>query len=284
MDIKSLDIISFNTIYKAFANAFADYEMQQNEQQLYAMLKRRGFDPGLSFAAFEKDQIVAFTFNGTGYFNSLPTAYDTGTGTTKEYRGRRLATKIFEYSIPFLKQAGIEQYLLEVLQHNTNAVSLYQKLGFEVTREFNYFRCPNDKIKNDTRISHIPYSLTPINIHDYPSISSFWDFEPSWQNSLESITRSPEDFISIGVFSQEKLIGYAIFEPASGDITQIAVDKDYRRKGVASFLLNEMIKLNKYDSMKIINTDIGCESITGFLKSKNIEVTGKQFEMIVKFK
>ena len=83
------------------------------------------------------NKIVAFTLNGIGYFNRIPTAYDTGTGTLKNYRGKGLATKIFEYSIPYLKSANVKQYLLEVLQYNTKAVSVYRKLGFEVIREFN---------------------------------------------------------------------------------------------------------------------------------------------------
>jgi ribosomal protein S18 acetylase RimI-like enzyme len=77
-------------------------------------------------------------------------------------------------------------------------------------------------------------------------------------------------------------VGYCIFEPASGDIPQIAIDKEYRRKGIAALLLREMIKLNKSDTVRIVNTDILYDSITDFLKAKNITVTGKQFEMIKK--
>ncbi len=139
MEIKSLSKINFDTIFQAFSQAFADYEIQLDKEQLQIMLKRRGFDPDISFAAFDRNEIAAFTLNGTGYFNGILTAYDTGTGTLKNYRGKGLATKIFEYSIPYLRERNIEQYLLEVLQHNTKAISVYKNIGFEVTREFNYF-------------------------------------------------------------------------------------------------------------------------------------------------
>lgn len=69
----------------------------------------------------------------------MPTAYDTGTGTLKEYRGTGLGTEIFRHSMPHLRRAGVGQYLLEVLQYNTRAVSVYRNLGFETVREFNYF-------------------------------------------------------------------------------------------------------------------------------------------------
>lgn len=117
MEIKSLENTCFGTLFEAFGQAFADYEVQLDETQLRRMLRRRGFDPRLSFAAFDGERIAAFTLNGTGNFNGLPTAYDTGTGTLEAYRGQGLAAKVFEHSIPYLREAGIRQYLLEVLQH-----------------------------------------------------------------------------------------------------------------------------------------------------------------------
>lgn len=280
MEIKSLSKTDFDMIYQAFADAFADYEVQLNKTQLQTILKRRGFNPDLSFAAFEGNEILAFTFNGIGAFNGIPTAYDTGTGTLKAYRGQGLATRIFEYSIPFLRNAGIKQYLLEVLQHNTAAVSVYRKLGFEVTREFNYFTQKNEEICNEIKNPAIPYTINNIDINQFRSLPDFGDFYASWQNSFESIGRVQEDFICLGVFFGENLVGYCIFEPVSGDITQLAIDKQYRRKGIASMLLHEILQLNKYDTVKVINTDISSDSITGFLGAKNIVLRGKQFEMI----
>lgn len=282
MEIDSLAKTNFDTLFKAFDQAFADYEVQQDKSQLQAMLKRRGFDPFLSFGAFSEGVIVSFTCNGIGDFRGVRTAYDTGTGTLKEYRGRGLVSRIFEYAIPHLRAAGIRQYLLEVLQHNTGALSVYTRFGFEVTREFNYFVQQNSAVRNELKTIGFPYLIRSVNVHDYGSVSGFWDFEPSWQNSLESIGRTPEDFICLGVFTGGSLVGYCVFAPSSGDVTQLAVDKRYRRKGIASLLFREMLELNKYESVKVINTDISCTSIAGFLKAKNIGVSGKQFEMVRK--
>lgn len=43
------------------------------------MLVRRGYNPDLSYAAFDGNAIVSFTLNRTGSFNGAPTGYDTGT-------------------------------------------------------------------------------------------------------------------------------------------------------------------------------------------------------------
>lgn len=282
MEIKSLNNICLDELFEAFEQAFADYEVQLNKAELLTMLKRRGFDPKASFGAFDENKIVSFTCNGIGNYYGKPTAYDTGTGTLKDWRGKGLATRVFEYSIPHLKKLGIEEYLLEVLQHNTGALSVYRKLGFAVTREFYYFTSRNEQVNKAIKTLDFSYTLKPIKIDEYNSIPSFWDFKPSWQNSLEAINRTLKDFICLGLFSESKLIGYGVFEPVSGDVTQIAVDKQHRRKGVGSLLVQKMLKSNKHSSIKFINTDIECNSITAFLKSKNIEPAGKQFEMIKK--
>lgn len=280
--VKSLKDIHFDVIYEAFDQAFANYELQINKVQLQTMLKRRGFDPELSFAAFDGDKIVAFTLNGIGDFKGIRTAYDTGTGTLKEYQGQGLATQVFEYSIPFLREAGIKQYLLEVLQHNTKAVSVYRNLGFAVTREFYYSMQTNEHISNLIKESDTLYSVKRISTDQLDLFTELWDFTPSWQNSFESIQRTVDDFICLGVFVDGRIVGYCVFEPISGDLTQIAVDKKYRRKGIASLLLKEILNLNKNSILKIVNTDVSCDSMTNFIKAKNLEVKGKQFEMIRK--
>ena len=191
------------------------------------MWKRRGFNPHLSFAAFENDNIVAFTFNGVGNFNG-------------------------------------------------------QKIGFEVTRELNYFFQANDEIRNDIKKVETRCVIEKIDIEKYHFVSDFWDFYPSWQNSFEAISRASEDFISLGAFVDNKIVGYCVFEPNSGDVTQIAVDMPFRRQGIGSLLLYEAVKFNKIGKTKLLNADVSCNSIVEFLKAKNIEISGKQFEMIKK--
>lgn len=280
MEIKSLSQIPFDQIYEAFSQAFVDYEMQLSKQQLQSMLNRRGFVPELSVAAFDKGSIVAFTFNGIGNFKERPTAYDTGTGTIKAFRGQGLATKLFKHAIPILKATGIEQYLLEVLQHNSPAVSVYQKLGFEISREFNYFIQERKQVNLKRPASDTSYRIQPISLATCRQLSKFGDVSPSWQNTFDAIERKPDDFKIFAAQLNQKIVGYCILEVRSGDLSQFAVAKNHRRKGVGSLLFQEALNWNQNDSIKIINAEVSCDSLTRFLKSKNMLVTGKQFEMI----
>lgn len=278
--IRSLENVSHRTLFEAFKEAFKDYEMQLTQPELIKMLHRRGFTPHLSFGAFENERLVSFTFNGIGEFNGLTTAYDTGTGTIAEFRGRGLATRIFEYSVPHLKRDGISRYLLEVLQHNTNAVSLYKKLGFEVTREFTYFQTDTDQILPSKITQNGVFRIEATDLSEKQRMSSFCDHIPSWQNSFEAVERSPEDFLILGAYRADSLVGYCIFAPESGDITQLAVGKIHRREGVASLLLQKALQSNQHDSVKAINYQTDLTGFTRLMTSLGITLRGQQFEMV----
>lgn len=281
--IKSLETLSFESLFIAFNKAFSDYEVQVNSEEFRVMLSRRGFVPSLSFGLFEDDKLIAFTLNGIGEFNGEKTAYDTGTGTIKEYRGRGLASMIFSDSLPFLKKAGVSQYLLEVLQYNTSAVSVYKKLGFTVSREFNYFTQDSSSVNIPTKRLPSAYRIGELNLEQRSEFANFCDFAPSWQNGFESILRREEDFKILGAYKGLEIAGYCIFEPTSGDVTQIAVSKKHRRKGLASGLLSEALKYNRRNAVKVVNTEISCKNITAFLNSCGIPLKGTQFEMIKKW-
>lgn len=44
-------------------------------------------------------------------------------------------------------------------------------------------------------------------------------FKLSW-HSYASIMRKPEDFITVGTYNNDMLIGYGIIAPSIGDVTQ----------------------------------------------------------------
>ena len=71
----------------------------------------------------------------------------------------------------------------------------------------------------------------------------------------------------LGAYEREELVGFVIFEPASGDISSLAVAKDYRRKGIGKSLLKSAVSHFQSDVLKFTNVDCDCESVTGFLSS-----------------
>ena len=281
MEFKNFENIDFETLFHAFQQAFADYEIHFDKEEMRSMLTRRGYNPKLSFAAIEDGEIISFTLNGTGFFNGLPTAYDTGTGTLKEYRGHGIATKIFNYSLPYLKESGIKQYLLEVLQNNHKAIAVYRQLNFTTTRQFDCFK---QTIKNIVNLQNNSTDLTiqTIDLEAVRQVQTFCDFAPSWQNSIESIERAKSQLIFLGAIRNDTVVGFCITDPTTGDLTQLAVNPEYRRMGIGSALLQRAIELMKTDFIKVLNISDDNQTLPQFLNSKNIPLATKQYEMKLK--
>jgi hypothetical protein len=98
----------------------------------------------------------------------------------------------------FLKNAGIENYLLEVLQHNKRALKIYESLGFEILREFNFFTQKKQLVVNHLSDKPAKCSIVALKSEDILSAQSFHDFTPSWQNDIESIKRAGDDLVTLG--------------------------------------------------------------------------------------
>lgn len=277
IDIRSLENTDFETLFHAFERAFSDYAIRFEKNEIRAMLRRRGYCPALSFAAFDNGIIVAFTLNGIGTYNGIHTAYDTGTGTVPEYRARGIASRIFSFSVPRLIEAGISQYLLEVLGDNAKAISIYRRMGFEVARDFDCFRQSIALINN--RRYNESCHITPVGHNTIVQAQYYGDIRPSWQNSVNSILRAGSEITCLGAFNADDLLGYCVVDKFTGDIAQIAVRKDHRRKGIASRLLHEATRCICTDSIKLLNIESDYQPMHSFLESLNIPLANQQFEM-----
>lgn len=277
--IHSLEYTSLRDIYIAWQAAFAGYERSWTEGELQADLIRRGYNASLSFGAFSSGQLIGFVLNGIGDFQGLPTAYDTGTGTVPQARGRGLTKKIFEASLPCLKEAGIVRYVLEVLQQNEPAIAVYKSLGFGISRELAYFIEDVSLLPLRGRALPPGIRIAPVPVTDLQGLQEMWDAGPTWQNTLESIRRRPDVFVAVGALEGGKMIGYGVIDPSSGDIPQIAVERDRRRRGVGGAVLEALIQQNKKPTVKLINVETTCDSLLRFLASYGIKEKGRQYEM-----
>ena len=281
--IKQLNGTSFDVIHQAFKDAFSDYVEPfdlTNEELLY-MFERRGYDLELSFGAFDNDKLVGITINGIGDWNGKFTAYDTGTGVVKAYRKQGIATKMFMESLPVLKKAGIEQYLLEVIKSNVGAFELYKKAGFSVVREFGYFKSNKHDLLYKKIIPQRDYTFRLLEKPDWEILSKFWDFQPSWQNSVDSLKRKIDFLKILGVFKNSELIGYGIIEKHTGDIPQFAISDKHRRQGIGTALFRVLINYSEIGSIKIINSDANYPAFDNFIENIGIAAGDGQYEMIM---
>ncbi len=280
--IPNLSEVAMPAIIAAFAEAFSDYAVTFDPAQTEAMLTRRGLCPELSFAAWEDGRIVAFTLTGTGTFRSIATCYDCATATIPSRRGLGLGGALFRHALPHLAASGARQYLLEVLTTNERAIALYTGAGF--SRDTLYL-CYG----GDTALS-LPHgvcppagiSLRPIDPGVLHGCATFTDFTPSWQNSFESIERGAGNLVMTGAFDncQGRCVGYCVADPATGDISQIAVDQTMRRRGIGRAMLSAMAPELLTGRFKLLNIDEHCHSLLAFLDALGIERGLSQYAML----
>ena len=277
----TLDTLSEASVIRTFLDAFSDYATSFSAQQVSSIFKIRGFDPKMSFGAFDDGRLVAFVFNGIGSYNNVPSAYDSGTGTLPEYRGRGLVKDLLKFGENHLKEYGIGQYVLEVLCGNLPAIHIYENDGFIISRELVCF----SQKKSDISIPHMNEIDGGIGIETagpeiLQHIDKFIDYQPSWQNSVESMARGGDDVLFFAASVCGTPIGVAAINARQGDLMMLAVEKSYRGRGIGSRLLECAIGSSVPDTVKILNVDSRCSSMLALLKSCNISETVRQYEMI----
>jgi len=253
-------------IVEAFQKAFCDYAVKFESSEVKSMLRRRGFNRDISFAAFDGDGICSFLLNGCGVYAGEACCYDCGTGTLPAYRGFGLAGKLFQVSLPELMNAGVKDYILESLISNTQAISIYKKSGFEIAATYDcYNQCIDNLKLSPKRLTDV--SIAKIDATALGAMTAFCDFMPSWQNSIESIERAADELTMLAAIREGRRIGYCVYDSHSGDIAQIAVDKDFRRMGIGTLLLSSAIQVSKSKKIKILNVDAGCKSLSSSLEA-----------------
>jgi len=282
-----INTYSFNTLNKvseqeikdSFIDAFQDYSIHFSAGDISRMLQRRGYISELSFGAYHNEKLVSFIPNSIDGYNGVLTAYYVGKGTRKDYKGQGLTPQTFEFALPLLRKHGVKAYQLEVSQDNEAALKIYQKRNFKITRNFNCYHAETDLISQITarEISLVEIPL-PVFMQEV-KFKTIWDFNPSWQNSLNSIMRGSDNLVCTLAMNVNHIMGYIVYEPQSGDLVQLAIYPQYRERGVATALLKNAAQNCSSPTVKMLNIDDASESMNGFLKKHQFDLITKRYEM-----
>ncbi|MEO1487349.1 MAG: GNAT family N-acetyltransferase [Bacteroidota bacterium] len=114
--------------------------------------------------------------------------------------------------------------------------------------------------------------------YDWELMESFGEAKPSWQYTSRAITAMSSAKVALGAYLKNELVGYVIFTPSTKRIQQIAVKPAYRRQGIASQLLGNI--LHEYgDTLFVINVDKSANALNAFFTKMGLSLQLKQFEM-----
>ncbi|HWR62086.1 MAG TPA: GNAT family N-acetyltransferase [Clostridia bacterium] len=280
-EYRTLEGVDIEVIHRAFVDAFSDYQVKIDLPlwKLQSMLQRRGYVAGKSIGAFKDGNLVGFILNGCRKWDERLTVYDLGTGVIPEYRRKGLTTSLFQKVLEKIRHEGVEQYLLEVIQQNTAAYELYSKKGFEITRPFSCYKLMKSSY-NPQNVYKVE-QVGAFTEEQWVQLKKFWDFEPSWQNSIESICAAAEEFGYFIAGVDTEIVGYGIIERKTGDIPQIAVDRNHRHKGIAGSILSALVNCTESDKVAVLNIDDTSKSTKDFLCEAGFEHYVDQYEMIM---
>jgi ribosomal protein S18 acetylase RimI-like enzyme len=281
-ECRFLDESFFEILLSKFIEAFSDYalpfEFDLTKFRNHIVLN--AIDLSRSVGCFDGEELIGFSLNGFGRWKGKETVYDAGTGVIPSCRRRGASEAMFDFMVPILKDAGAEQILLEVITHNTPAVSLYKKLGFEIQRELMFMEAPaalHEATQPNTEIEIRPMTATEI-----VPLSILWHAEPSWQNSNEAVARSEPLKTILGAHVDRQCAGYIVYSKGLGRIAQFVVDTRYRDRGIGSRLLAEMEKeLIPGSKMQVINLDTTLTETVQFFKNRGFVPVLSQYEMIM---
>ena len=269
-------------LYECFLAAFSDYlvDMRISEEQFAERLRRDGVELEFSAGAFVKGEMVGFYMNGLGYWQGLQTVYDAGTGVVPRHRGKGVAQQLFDFMLPRLRDAGLDQYLLEVLSNNEPAVKLYGRLGFQEVRKLAVFRSPIP-LKSAKTAPEV--EIREIENPDWDLYLTFWDGYPSWQNSIDAANRMTKERFIAGAFVQAECVGYGVMAPATANVLQLAVAAGHRRKGVGSMILTALQQqVSSGEPLKVNNIDAEMTSAVAFYEASGFKLALTQYEMLRK--
>ncbi len=278
MEIKSLEGVNNTDILNVFNESFSDYfiPFKLTKEQLISKMISDKIDLELSVGVFENKKLIAFILHGLDTINSQKIVYNGGTGVIPKKRGLGLTKRMYQFALPVLVKRGTDKIILEVITKNIQAIKSYEKSGFKATRELacfkGYFK-PN-KSNNDTEIKELLD-------YQWSLMESFWDINTTWQNSKNVMSKLIAENTSFGAYAKNQLIGYVIYSPKSKRIQQLAIHKDFRKKGIATKLITELAR--KYGNyFSIINVDKKAKNVTSFFSSIGFENYIEQLELELK--
>ena len=270
----------FTALHRGFLSAFSTYpaNVQPSPDDLRLRFKRIGLDYHLSVGAFAGEEIVGFILTGRGGFKGVPTAYNAGTGVHPDYRRQGIARDLYQFLFPELKKQGLGQCLLEVIEDNTPALSFYESLGFEKVRLLRCYANPDKLRASPEYFLPEPINIREVSLPDWISYEQLGRLQPSWQNTPLAVERVRQHEVVLEAYWQTDLIGFIIFSPDNGRISQLAVLKDYRQKGIGRALLFKAQQRSQ-QRLSILNVGEEHKSTGRFFQHLGFRKPFSQWEM-----
>lgn len=279
-----LDGVRLETIHQTLVAAFADYPMDVSRFTLDHFRLRvikNAVALDACVGAYDGDRLVGVTLFGLDRYPARHlAAFDVATGILPDFRGRSVARAMFDFARDALRSSGVSRCFLEVLQDNKVAIRAYQKAGFSIVREFVSVQLPLDRVNLPLQPKWTP-SIQRVSTDALDAFSDHLDWQPSWENRLSGIARIPHAVETYAAFAQGRRVGVLAFCPMLPWVLCLLVDRDWRRRGVATALVHHLVTSwrHRLKTVMLHNVDATDRGMIAFLTKCGCTYFVDQFEM-----
>ncbi|MDM1346180.1 GNAT family N-acetyltransferase [Myroides marinus] len=282
VSISNLKHITIVELVEVFNDSFSDYILpfHLTEESLSFKLNSELIDLELSVGAYDGERLVGFMLTGVRREGEEVYYYNAGTGVRPSHRGLRLVALMYNYALPIWEKGGKKVTLtLEVIKGNDKAIKAYQAQGYEVSRDLLCF-------KGEPReVHYIDNNIVIKDVEEvcWNTVTTFWDIQPSWQNSIAVLNQTKEDVrYKLAEYNGE-IVGYIAYHKSSGKVFQIAVSKSYRHKRIGRLLINDVVNMLE-KPLLVTNVDHRGSEVVDFLNKIGLEMYITQHEMTKRVK
>lgn len=262
---RPLQETSIEQLASCFNSAFSDYEQPIcfTPESMKYYLTASSVDLSLSYGAFVEEQPVGLILNSSGVYQGENAVFDAGTGVVPEHRGKKVFSRLFEFTVGQLRQHGIKKYYLEVLQSNDPAVAIYRKKDFSVRRAYSVLVASGSEsdLKQDVSMSAYE-AFTP-----FPTAFSV---EPSFEHTSHNIEQNPQLYEVLYLNDR----AYCIYAKRNGELIQMHYHNTDALKAVISALIR------RYPQAMAKNVDCDCADVIQLLIELGFVEVLKQYEMV----
>lgn len=290
LEIRTLRGSELPVVHELLHDAFAVYPVPITPTlaQFEAMLGRRGADWSVSFGAFRDGKLVGATLTAIDEWPALHMgAYNVISAVRKGWQSRGVLTALFEWLSLALDRRGVTRMQLEVLIDNPNARRTYERLGFDTERHLFCYELPHLERPQRFR-EQLGFQMfegeaaEQVQARNDALWSSFWTLTPAWTGSSWTVRRTPSRVVFEASWDTE-IVGYAVLEPSSGELLQLAVSPEHRRKAIGTELVRACQQRADRSTLRILNVDdSGDRGVTvAFLRDLGATMSSVQLELVL---
>jgi len=215
MQYNTLKDTPLQQIIDCLLSAFEGYYVPMPTDLAYwqQRFEKAGVDQAHSWGVFDREKLVGFIINAIGEHDGQHTAFNTGTGVLKDYRGQKIVDHLYQFGLPGLKAKGIEGCTLEVITKNLRAIRVYERIGFSISHRL---KCYQGNLTLGKKAVLKERHLAELE-------GQFADHHYSWDYKKRPIQKAEVAYKVFEVFDAptSSPAGYFIINPSNGTIAQL---------------------------------------------------------------